>query len=88
MKTISYEEFLQAAQKAQAYFDLLYQPPDSGLSRDYIFIKADYKLHKVNFSDIRFIQYIKDYVQIHLENGTKLMALMSLRSLIEKLPAK
>ncbi len=87
VKPISYEEFLQAAQKARAYFDLVYQPSNSGLSRDYLFVKADYKLHKINHQDIRYIQNVKDYVQIYLENGTRIMALMSLRSLVEKLPS-
>jgi DNA-binding LytR/AlgR family response regulator len=84
VKPFSYEEFLPAATKAKDFFN---QKDETSEQADFIFIKADYKLHKVYFKSILFVENIKDYVRLHLNDGTKLMSLMSLKSLEETLPS-
>lgn len=83
LKPFSYEEFLEAVKKAKDYFSL---KSDDSLEEDYMFIKADYKLHKVFFENILYIENIKDYIRLHFKDGGKLMPLMSLKSMEEILP--
>ena len=90
LKPISYEEFLRAANKA---LDMC-QPataPAAATPQDaerYIFVKSEYKLMKVNFDDILFIEGVKDYVKIYLDNGQKpIMSLMNMKKVEETLPS-
>ena len=84
VKPFGYSDFLVSAQRAQSYF----QTSAGEEQQDYLFVKADYKLHKVTFAEIIYVENIKDYVRIYLADGRNLMSLMSLKSLVEKLPAE
>lgn len=84
LKPISFERFLKAAWKAKEYFDLREQTGDIA---SYLFVKADGKLERVTFSDILFIEGMENYVVIHLE-GRKIITHTTLKSLLEKLPAR
>jgi len=84
VKPFSYEEFLSAANRAKDFFQVKTEQNENA---DFIFVKADYKLHKIYFNEIMYVENIKDYVRLHLENGNKLMSLMSLKSLEKELPA-
>ena len=56
---------------------------------DYIFVKSDYKILRIRFSDILYIEGLKDYVKIHLVHTSKpVLSLMSMRSLESALPSK
>lgn len=83
LKPFSYEEFQGAVKKAKDFFSL---KSDDSPEEDYMFIKADYKLHKVFFDNILYIENIKDYISLHFKDGGKLMPLMSLKSMEEILP--
>ena len=90
LKPISYEEFLRAANKA---LDMC-QPATAAAAATpqdaerYIFVKSEYKLMKVNFDDILFIEGVKDYVKIYLDNGQKpIMSLMNMKKVEETLPS-
>ena len=85
VKPFSLEEFMGAAQKAFDYFQLL-QASHGQQVDDYLFVKADYKLHKVWLQDILFVENLKDYVRFYLEDGTRLMSLVALKTLEERLP--
>lgn len=51
-------------------------------------IRADYRLHKVNFDDILFVEGLDDYIKIHLSDGRSITARSSMKNIAEKLPAK
>ncbi|MHC5310306.1 LytR/AlgR family response regulator transcription factor [Myroides sp. LJL116] len=51
---------------------------------EFLFIKTDLKWVKIAFSDILFVQGLKDYLQIHLENE-KLISLGTMQGLLDKL---
>jgi two-component system LytT family response regulator len=84
LKPISYERFLKAAWKARDYFAAKQQPDNS---IPYLFVKANGKLEKIIFDDILFVEGMENYVAIHLENR-KIITHMTIKSLIEKLPAR
>jgi len=84
LKPISYPEFLQAANKALDWFNLTESTQSTG-----IFIKSGYRIEKIEFNDIQYIENQKDYVKFHLD-GIKepVSSLMSMQSLEERLPSR
>ncbi|MDE6327769.1 MAG: LytTR family DNA-binding domain-containing protein [Duncaniella sp.] len=75
LKPISYDRFSRAIEKV---LPLIHTP-------EYIFIKADRKLIKVECDDILFIEGLGNYVIVYTDNG-KITTLATLRSIIELLP--
>jgi DNA-binding LytR/AlgR family response regulator len=87
LKPYGYEEFLKAAKKAKDYFDLLLKATrPGGLPDEYIFVKSDYKLKKIFLKDIMYIEGLKEYVKIVVNNGPPVLTLLSMKSLEERLP--
>jgi len=88
LKPVGYTEFLRSANKARSYFETTSQDNSkAGNSREYIFVKSDYKTVRISVNDITYIEGMREYVRIHLESGKPLMPLMSLRVLEEQLPS-
>jgi two-component system response regulator LytT len=94
LKPYSYEEFLNAATKAFAYFERLNQEGKSESKEaeksnpDYIFLKVEYQLVKVQLKDIAYVEAYKDYVKVHLiSKPNPILSLTSLKSMEELLPA-
>ena len=85
MKPVSYEEFLQAANKALDWFSFTQRQQATTRDR-FMFVKSDYKLIRVSLDDILYIEGLKDYVRICMENGTKIMSLMNMKKLEDYLP--
>ncbi|AVM52189.1 LytTR family two component transcriptional regulator [Bacteroides zoogleoformans] len=85
LKPISYVDFLQAANKALQWFELLQQPKEDIQS---IFVKSDYKLVQIELSKILYVEGLKDYIKIYEEDVPKpILSLMSLKAMEELLPA-
>lgn len=87
LKPFSYPEFLEAVVKAQK----LLVPIEENISptskgEDCLFVKSDYKLRKIFFDDILYVEGLKDYARFHLLSGKPVMSLMSLKSLEQTLP--
>lgn len=84
LKPISFDRFLRAANKAFDYFQSQRPVP---AAEDYIFVKADNKLEKINFSDIIFIEALENYVAIYTKDK-KIITHLTLKMVQEKLPAQ
>jgi len=90
LKPVSFERFLKACNKAKELFDLKndknIQPIE--LIHDHIFVNVEYTLVKILYSDILFIEGLKDYIKIHLASSAKpVLTKMTLKAMEEKLPA-
>lgn len=84
LKPISYVDFLQAANKAMKWFELLQQPKEEIQS---IFVKSDYKLVQIELKNILYIEGLKDYIKIYEENNPKpILSLMSMKAMEDLLP--
>ncbi|WP_418986962.1 LytR/AlgR family response regulator transcription factor [Bacteroides heparinolyticus] len=85
LKPISYVDFLQAANKALQWFELLQQPKEEIQS---IFVKSDYKLVQIELNKILYIEGLKDYIKIYEEDSPKpILSLMSMKAMEDLLPS-
>lgn len=82
LKPFSFERFEIAVQKARNE----YQFKNNNSVQTHLMIRADYKLHRIEFEDILMIEGLDDYIQIHLKNKTKIVARISMKNILEKLP--
>ena len=88
LKPISYADFLAAAQKALEWFELKRRAGAPADDLRSIFVKTEYRLRQIELERILYIEGLKDYVKIHVEEETHpVLTLTSLKSLEEQLPA-
>jgi DNA-binding LytR/AlgR family response regulator len=90
IKPVSFERFLKAmdkyyhqAEKYQAGFGVSVDPEDQTA---FIWIRADRKNMKVLLNQIRYVEGLKDYVKIYLENQM-IISKASMKEMEEKLPS-
>jgi len=86
LKPFTFERFFKSVRKAEDYFNFIHQSENA--LRQFIFIRADHSLIKVQFRDILFIQGLDDYIKIHLGDKSILVARTTMKAIYEKLPAK
>ena len=85
MKPVSYEDFLKAANKALDWFCITQKKQTYSADR-FMYVKSDYKLVRVALDDILYIEGLKDYIRIYLEDGQKIMSLMNMKKMEDYLP--
>ncbi|MBT1703916.1 LytR/AlgR family response regulator transcription factor [Chryseosolibacter indicus] len=90
LKPFSYKEFLEVANRAKEWFDLVSKSNfQEGIKEDSLFVKSEYKIIKIAFDEINYIEGLKDYVKFHLVGKERpILSLMSLKVLEENLPQK
>jgi len=95
LKPFSFVDFSRAAKKAQNYFEIIrnhrsatdIKESAADKEKQYIYLKVDYQLVKVDINDILYIEGQKDYIKVFVVNEPKpLLTLTSLKTLEEKLP--
>lgn len=87
LKPVSYSEFLTAANKALHWFEMVDNSKYNNDNNEYIIVKSEYKLIQIAISNILYIEGLKDYVRIYLEDSNNsIMSLMSLKTLEASLP--
>ncbi len=82
LKPFSFERFETAVQKARNEYQFRHMTN----AQTHLMIRADYKLYRIEYEDIKYIEGLDDYIQIHLENKTKVVARFSMKNIISKLP--
>jgi DNA-binding LytR/AlgR family response regulator len=82
LKPISFVRFEQAIEKAFTQWKQQNQSPE----QQYLFIRADYSLIKILLTDILFIEGLDDYLKIHIQNQKTIVARMTMKALLQKLP--
>ena len=85
LKPISYDDFMKSANKAVEWFTIVQKQQAYATDR-FMFIKSDYKLFRVNLDDILYIEGLKDYIRIYLQDGSRVMSLMNMKKLEDYLP--
>lgn len=85
LKPYTFERFMQAANKANDFYN--YSNQKENVSQ-HLFLRADYSLIKINIADILFIEGLDDYLKVHIRNQKTVVTRMTLKTVLEKLPAK
>lgn len=87
LKPIDPQRLEKAIDKAILYTELLSKDTVKNTiesnTADFLFIKADRRFYKISFSDIKFIEGLKDYVVIHTRQQ-KLITAMNLKTIHQK----
>ncbi len=89
VKPIEPERFRKAVDKAVSYHLLLLKEEKEAIetikAAEYFFVKADRRYFKVNFADILFIEGLKDYVILQLDDQ-RIITRMTLKAVFDLLP--
>ena len=87
LKPIGYKDFLRAVNKVHTLFDLIkHKSNPIKTSPDHLFVKSEYRLIRIELSEIKYIESMHEYVRIHLISEKPVMTLASLKSIEEQLP--
>lgn len=88
LKPFSYEEFLKAAGKARKQVELETSAlPSIEANNQFLFLKSEYKIRRINFNDILYIEGLKDYIKVYVTSDDKpVLSLNSIKALEQKLP--
>jgi two-component system, LytTR family, response regulator LytT len=88
LKPFGYEDFLTAAIKAKKLIELENNKSSRvETNEQFLFIKSEYKIRRINYSEIIYIEGMKDYVKIFLRNEAQpILSINSLKTLEAKLP--
>ncbi|TZF99010.1 response regulator transcription factor (plasmid) [Chryseobacterium panacisoli] len=88
LKPIDPQRLEKAIEKAILYTELLSKDTVKNTvesnTADFLFIKAERRFYKISFSDIKFIEGLKDYVVIHTKQQ-KLITAMNLKTIHQKI---
>lgn len=83
LKPFTQERFEQATGKAQDYYQYTHQKQ---ATTNYLFIRADYSLVKINIADILFIEGLDDYIKVHIHQQKTIVARSTMKAILDKLP--
>jgi DNA-binding LytR/AlgR family response regulator len=89
LKPFSYAEFLKAVQKAERLIAAeRSQLPALEVKNDFLFVKSESRIRRINLSEIQYIEGLKDYVKIWLKEERKpVLSLSTLKALESRLPS-
>ena len=81
LKPFSFERFIRSVEKV--YKNLI---DNQQATSDYLFVKTEYRMEKIELKSILFVQGMKDYLQIHTTDK-KIMTLQTFKNLQGILPS-
>lgn len=85
LKPINFDRFARAVYKAIDYYKYKNTPSQEG--NDSLFVHSEYKLVKIPLNEIEYIESLEDYIKIHVAGAKPVLTLMSMKKVLEKLPA-
>ena len=95
LKPITFERFLKCVEKIRSKqepasnieTDAANTNLSSATNSDYLFVKDGTKSVRINLSEVRYIESLKDYVRIHVTDK-RITTLQSMKKLMSLLPAE
>lgn len=86
LKPISFERFLKSVNKVFKIYSNSTQTKEvQSIENNFAFFKVGYKMQRIDFKDILFVEGQRDYLKIHTANARH-MTLMSFKDIEEILP--
>ena len=90
LKPYGMNDFLRAAMKVQEQYNLRHQSTPQELSPvqddDTMFVKTDYRVVRLNLSDIVYIEGMSEYLKIHVDGQKPVVTLLSMKKMEDYLP--
>ncbi len=86
LKPFEYNRFLQAVEKVRDY--MAYSQYKDNASSQFLFVRVDYSMTKINVAEIEYIEGLDNYIKFHFNNQKTLLVRMSMKNIMEKLPAE
>jgi DNA-binding LytR/AlgR family response regulator len=89
LKPVEFKRFEAACNKARELYELKNARQQGSVQpvKDFMFIQADYSRVKISFTDILYIEGLKDYLKIHLKNNKPVITRMTFKEMEEQLPS-
>ncbi len=84
LKPYTFERFLKAVNKVVEAMNLS-KKQEPEVLKDYIFVKTEFRLQKVNIKDIQYIEGMGDYLKI-VTISEKILSLLNFKKIEEMLP--
>lgn len=86
LKPVQFERFEKAVNKAiEHYRNKKPAREDAG---EALFVRSEYRMIKIDLNDIEYIESVEDYIKIHLLTGKPVLSLMTMKTVLEKLPTE
>ncbi len=88
LKPISYDEFLRAVNKVRDRMAATAAVTSETvtMNKESLFVKSEYKLIRIQLSDIKYIESANEYIQIHLDTEKPITTLVRLKTIEAELP--
>ena len=96
LKPIGFNDFLRSANRAteqKSLSEAKNKPAAEGGAttaseqEGYLFVKADYKMLRIDINKILYVESQSEYIRIYFDNDKPIMTLLSMKALEERLPA-
>jgi len=84
LKPIQFNRFQIACSKAQEYSN--YIKSEASETQNHFYVRSEYALVKIPFSEILHLETMDDYIRIHRLDNEPVLTLMSMTKMLEKLP--
>lgn len=86
LKPISYDDFVMAVNSVADSLRTITRQ-ESMMKNRFVYVKSEYKLVRVDFDDILYVEGVKDYVKFYFSGNRKpMMTLMNLKTVEDSLP--
>lgn len=86
LKPIDIKRFTKAVDKVLAHYQYKHGIKEKEQDKSLV-IYAEYRMIKINLSDIEYIESMEDYIKIYTQREKPILTLMPLKKVLEKLPA-
>jgi len=87
LKPIDFDRFNKAADKAIDYHQYKNAAKPEA-EQGSIYVYSEYRMIRIDFSEIEYVESMEDYIKIHLQGHPKpVLTLMPLKKMLEKLPS-
>lgn len=84
LKPIEFERFKTACDKAENYLEYLRSGDIE--KQNSLYVRSEYSLVKILFSEILYIETMDDYIKIHRKENETVLTLSSMKKMMDKLP--
>jgi DNA-binding LytR/AlgR family response regulator len=87
LKPVSFDRFLKSVEKALRLSEIYTRENATPHATvDFIFVRAENKIIKINLNEILYIEGLKNYISIYTTNNKRIITLQNMKALEELLP--